>query len=508
MSEPLPFDFRDLYVFELANNHQGDVAHGKRVIQEVADVAKRNGIRAAVKLQFRDLDTFIHPAHQKSSANKHVPRFLSTRLSRERFQVLVNETRGAGLLTMCTPFDEPSVDHIVEMGIEVIKVGSCSLDDWPLLEKIATVNRPVIFSTGGATEALIDDVVSFFDHRRVRHAIMHCVSIYPTRDDQANLNMIDALCRRYPDKVIGYSTHEAPENTAAVMVAVAKGARMLERHVGIAAGEHKLNAYSSSPEAVDRWVKAALHAATLAGPTTRPPSPVVEQESLRSLKRGIFARRPLKAGEAIARDTVYFAMPPVEGGLHAGEWKEGLVAAVAIGKDDALDMGNVTVPPPSDKRAIFTAIHTIKGMLNEARIALNTDFQAEFSHHYGVTKFAEWGATIIDCINREYCKKLIIQTPGQRHPLHYHKRKEESFQVLWGVLECEIEGRPRTLYPGDIALIQQGVWHTFWTTTGAIFEEISTTHFNDDSFYEDKAINQIPHAGRKTRVNHWGRYQI
>ena len=58
------------------------------------------------------------------------------------------------------------------------------------------------------------------------------------------------------------------------------------------------------------------------------------------------------------------------------------------------------------------------------------------------------------------------------------------------------------------ALIQQGVWHSFWTETGAIFEEISTTHFNDDSFYEDKAINQIPRPARKTRVNHWGRYQI
>jgi len=184
------------------------------------------------------------------------------------------------------------------------------------------------------------------------------------------------------------------------------------------------------------------------------------------------------------------------------------VASAEIGKDQALGPANLVVPPPSEKEVLFTAIHTIKGMLNEARIALSTDFEAEFSHHYGIARFPEWGATIVDCINREYCKKLIIQTPGQRHPLHYHKRKEESFQILWGVLHLDLEGRPRTLYPGDIALIQQGVWHSFWTETGAIFEEISTTHFNDDSFYEDKAINQIPRPARKTRVNHWGRYQI
>ena len=114
---------------------------------------------------------------------------------------------------------------------------------------------------------------------------------------------------------------------------------------------------------------------------------------------------------------------------------------------------------------------------------------------------------MVTCVNRSYCKKLVIQLPGQRHPSHYHKRKEETFQVLHGVLEMVVEGRRRTLYPGDIQLIQQGVWHEFWTDTGVIFEEISTTHFANDSYYEDKTINQRGSA-RKTVVNQWGRYQI
>jgi N-acetylneuraminate synthase len=111
-------------------------------------------------------------------------------------------------------------------------------------------------------------------------------------------------------------------------------------------------------------------------------------------------------------------------------------------------------------------------------------------------------------VNRSYCKKLVIQTPGQRHPSHYHQRKEETFQILHGILEVDIDGRRRTLLPGDTLLVQQGVWHQFWTDTGVIFEEISTTHFNDDSFYEDKEINRLDRSQRKTVVNHWGRYQI
>ena len=122
-------------------------------------------------------------------------------------------------------------------------------------------------------------------------------------------------------------------------------------------------------------------------------------------------------------------------------------------------------------------------------------------------EFAEVGIIIITCVNRSYCKKLVIQFPGQRHPSHYHKRKEETFQVLSGVLEMTVEGRRRTLHPGDIQLVQQGVWHEFWTSTGVVFEEISTTHFKDDSFYEDKSINQSGTA-RKTIVNQWGRNRI
>ena len=56
-------------------------------------------------------------------------------------------------------------------------------------------------------------------------------------------------------------------------------------------------------------------------------------------------------------------------------------------------------------------------------------------------------------------------------------------------------------------LIQPGVWHSFWTFTGCIFEEISTTHYNDDSFYADKSINELDRSQRKTVLDNWGRFQ-
>ncbi|NUN47772.1 MAG: N-acetylneuraminate synthase family protein [Candidatus Brocadiae bacterium] len=502
------FDFNDLFILDLANNHQGSRDHAVRIIREMGAVAKANGVRAVLKFQFRDLDTFIHPAHRAGSANKHVSRFLSTRLAREDWAVLAGEVRAAGMVTMATPFDEPSVDLCQELGMDVIKVASCSATDWPLLEKISEGVKPVVFSTGGLTMKQIDDLASFFAHRRVLHAMEHCVSIYPTPDALEQLNQIEVLRRRYPDTTVGFSTHEPPDELVCVAIAVAKGARMFERHVGIETETIKLNAYSSTPAQVDRWMKAALKARTLCGGLEKPPATAEEESSLDSLRRGVYARKALKKGSTLRRDDVYFAMPRAEGQLHAGEFREGAEAVEEIPKDGPLTASSVKSSQDMAKQVLFTAIHTMKGMLNEARVPLPTDFRAEFSHHRGMQNFDTVGCTLIDIVNRAYGKKLVIQTPGQYHPSHYHKKKEETFHVLWGVLEVEVEGRRRTLYPGDMQVIQQGVWHEFWTETGAIFEELSTTAFTDDSFYEDKEINAMPRSARKTIVNHWGRYQI
>lgn len=502
------FEFNNLFVFEMANNHQGRVEHGKRIIHEMARVAQAHQIRAAIKFQFRDLDSFIHPAHRTTREHPHIPRFLSTRLSKAQFAELAEEVRRAGFVTMATPFDEPSVAMVRELGIEVIKIGSCSTTDWPLLEQVAESNKPVIVSTGGLTWKQIDDLVSFFDHRGVHYAILHCVALYPTPSNQLQLNRIDSLRRRYPDKVIGFSTHEHPDELSAVQVAVAKGARILERHVGVPAEGIRLNPYSSSPEQVDRWVNAAKGALVLCGSGDGASVRPEELEALAALTRGVYARQPLKAQTGISREDVYFAMPLVSGQLTSGEWKDGVIAKEDVAKDAPLAVTGLSIPHDRDRQILYHAIHTIKGMLNEARIALNTEFRVEFSHHYGVKEFPRIGATIIECINRDYCKKLVIQLPGQRHPLHYHKKKEETFQLLYGRMEIVVEGRRRALCPGDIQLVQQGVWHEFWTETGMIAEEISTTHYDDDSVYEDQAINHQERAARKTLVSNWGRYQL
>jgi len=502
------FQFDGLFTFEMANNHQGDVEHGKRIIREFAAVAKKQGIHASVKLQLRDLNTFIHKDFLDDTTNKHIPRFLSTKLSKTEYEELVAEMRKHKLEVEATPFDERSVIFAQELGVDVLKVASCSARDWPLLEAIAEANLPTIVSTGGLTLKDIDNLVSFFEHRYVEFALMHCVAIYPTAPERLQLHQIRLLRQRYPSLTIGFSTHEEPDNYEAIQLAYAMGARMFERHVGVETDSIKLNAYSCTPAQAEKWIASYKRAVAMCGAEQGRVADPGEQKDLLLLMRGTYAKRDIEKGAKLTADDVFFAFPIQEGQLTSGEFLEGMVADKAYKRRVPISADLKHASPTSKGQLIYPIIHEVKGMLNEARIPVALNADVEFSHHHGLKNFKEVGVTIIDCINREYCKKILVQLPGQKHPHHHHVKKEEAFQMLWGELHIDIDGHQRVLHPGDTIVIERGMRHAFWTDTGAIFEEISTTHYNDDSIYRDRKIGSMPREERKTKLYNWGRFQF
>jgi N-acetylneuraminate synthase len=496
------YNFEGLFIFDMANNHQGDIEHGLNIVKAMGEVTKKTGIRGALKFQFRHIDTFIHPDYKDEKDMPHIPRFVSTRLSDDDYKLLTKEVRKQGLITICTPFDEKSVELILDLDIELIKVASCSADDHPLLKKIVELNRPVIVSTAGLTLSQIDHLVSFLDYKNVNYALMHCVALYPTPGDKLRLNQVERLKNRFPDVPVGFSTHENPDNFSAVQIAYAKGARLFERHVGLETGKYKLNDYSSRPEQITKWVQAYHDVAEACGGEERAPAYPDEITSLNSLKRGVFTKKGIKKGEVIQRENVFFAMPLLDGQMSSCEWSNSIISNNDYSINEPISAASVSTIK-SEKDTVYSIILQVKGMLNNARIFVGKDSSIEISHHYGLERFREFGAVIIDCINREYCKKLIIQLPRQKHPYHYHKKKEETFQLLHGDLEIELEGHKTLLEPGDIFLVKPSRWHKFHTLDGAIFEEVSTTHYNDDSFYEDGNVARIPRENRKTQILNW-----
>ncbi|MBT4494928.1 MAG: spore coat protein, partial [Gammaproteobacteria bacterium] len=245
-----------LFVLEMANNHMGDVEHGVRLVQAFAEVCREFPFQFGFKMQYRDLDTYLHPDALGSDLH-YVKRFNDTRLTPEDRRRLVQAIKDNDFLPICTPFDNTSVSQIVDDGFDIIKIASCSFGDWPLMEEIAATDLPIIASCAGASVDELDAVISFLRHRDKAFTIMHCVAEYPMAPEIAQLNQIDFLKERYPGLEVGFSTHEPPEDGNLVRMAIAKGCRVFEKHVALPTEEYSANAYSATPEQVRMWLESA-----------------------------------------------------------------------------------------------------------------------------------------------------------------------------------------------------------------------------------------------------------
>lgn len=481
---------KPLFIYEMANNHQGSVEHGKLIIQEMARVSAeyRECFDFAVKFQYRDLDTFIHIAARERDDIKNVKRFKDTRLEKRQFEELIKEAKNCGFYTACTPFDEISVDTIMGQNIDIIKIASCSFTDWSLLEKIASCERPVIASAAGSSEEDVDKVTAFFAHRGIPFTLMHCIAEYPTAPGNLQMNQIDYYKKRYPKIRVGFSTHEPPDNLNPVRLAVAKGAEVFEKHVGVPTDSIVLNGYSANPCQVAAWLAAAKEAYEMCGVYGKRYEPnQKELDDLAALQRGIFASRDIRGGETLAGNNFYRAFPCAEGQLLSKDIskykKYTLKPGICVSADQPVMVKDLEVTDMYG--TLKKQVQRVIDVLRKSGVVIPTESKCEISHHYGIENFCSTGVAMIEVINREYCKKILVILPGQTHPSHMHKKKEESFAVVYGELKLVYEGEEHIVKKGEIFVVERGKYHSFSSDTGCVFEEISTMHCADDSYYVD-----------------------
>jgi sialic acid synthase SpsE len=313
--------FDDLFVLEMASNHQGSLERGLKIIDQYSKIVRFNNVRTAIKLQFRDLDNFVHKDFADREDIRYVKRVKDTKLSKGEFGKLVEAIVKSGCIPMATPFDEKSVDWCVDFGMPIIKVASADNNDWTLLEKIATTKKPVIVSLGGLSQKDNDDLVTFFEHRNIPLALNHCVAAYPHEDSEAELNQIDYLRNRYPNHIIGYSCHEYHDWTTSMNIAYAKGARTFERHIDIDTDGFKVATYSSLPHQIDTWFKSWHKSKEMCGSSgVQRRTPLLrETEYLDSYVRGVYAKRDLVAGEILTEDDIYLSIPLQKGQISSRE---------------------------------------------------------------------------------------------------------------------------------------------------------------------------------------------
>ena len=346
--------FNDLFVLELANNHWGKLDRGLKIVSDFARVVRFNDVHAAIKLQFRDVDNFVHPDYRARSDIRYIKKTLDTKLHWDELRALVEAVRNAGMVTMVTPFDEASVDKCIEFGVNILKIASSDIRDRTLLEKIASAGLPVIASSGGADLAHIDTLVSFFANKNIPFALNHCVSLYPSEDGDLELNQIDYLRARYPHITIGFSTHEHRDWHDSILIAYAKGARTFERHIDIDHDGIPVSSYCTKPEQADIWFRAFKKAREMCGgaPVERRTVPEGERRYLDALVRGVYASRDLETGTVLTRDDVYFSVPLLKGQLSTREFDGGERLTAPIAANEPLIIHAVDSPLCSDSSII------------------------------------------------------------------------------------------------------------------------------------------------------------
>lgn len=345
--------FENLFVLEMTNNHQGNLQRGLQIVREHSRVVRFNNVRAAIKLQFRDLESFIHRDFRDRMDLRYVKRIQDTRLSQEDYGTLVQAIIKNNCIPMATPFDEKSVDWCVEFNLPIIKIASADANDWMLLEKIAWTRKPCIISFGGTSLKDMDDVVTFFENRNIPLAINHCVAAYPHEDSESELNQIDFLRRRYPNHTIGYSSHEHKDWKFSVVIAYAKGARTFERHIDIKENGSEIAPYSSVPEQIDEWFRAHRKCVEFCGTSseTRKLPLGKEVAYLDSYIRGVYAGRNLKKGDLLTAEDIYMAIPLQKGQISCRELLLGKYGHRVMNekkKDEPLRLEDLDTPYSKD----------------------------------------------------------------------------------------------------------------------------------------------------------------
>ena len=485
-----------LIILEIANNHMGDFSHAKKIIKTYSAITKKyKNLNFALKFQLRDKKTFIDKSFINSN-DKVIERFRSTFLSDKNWRKLIDFSNKYFDLA-CTGFDESSVSKIFkERKFKYVKIASCSANDWPLIEHIYKCYKknpkPIFCSLAGLNINQIDSVYSFFKNRNINVNFFYCVGIYPTKTEDLNLSYFKHLQDEYGQNIVGFSTHEMPDEKYSSSVAIGLGVKVFEKHIGVQNSfkKYKLNGYSTNPTEFENWLeKINTSIITYGSPISRDKNIKEEINKLKTFQRGVYVKKDISINKKITLNDVYFAFPLQQNQVSANEFSKHNIylAKIKISKSSPLYKKNVSVK--NNYSAVKTIRDKIRNFLKNKNITIPAKPRLEISHHYGIEKFNKFGITMITIINKIYCKKIIILLPNQKHPAQYHKTKQESFFILHGNVDLKINNKKYRLKAGDLKTIKQSEVHEFSSKKGAIIEELSTQSLANDSFYLDKKIH-------------------
>ena len=304
-------------IAELSANHNGSL---ERALQTI-DAAHQAGADA-IKLQTYTADTMTIDCDREEFMIKgglwdgyklyDLYRWAETPF--EWHQAMFAYARKLGITVFSTPFDESAVDLLEGLDTPAYKIASFENTDLPLIRYVARTGKPMIMSTGMASEDEIGEAVETARAAGCSEiALLHCVSSYPAPLEQANVRRVSALGHRF-DVVPGLSDHTL--GTTASVAAVALGAAVIEKHFTLSRSDKGPDSeFSLEPDELKQLCRATSEAWKARGEEGFERQPA--EESSKVFRRSIYFVRDLSAGAVITEKDIRrirpgMGLPPKE----------------------------------------------------------------------------------------------------------------------------------------------------------------------------------------------------
>lgn len=289
-------------IAEMSANHLGDFDRAVRILEAAAEAGAD-----AVKLQTYTADSITidcdGPGFRIESGlwkgETLYGLYQKAATPWDWIEPLMKRGKALGIDVFSSPFDPSAVDLLDRLDVPAFKIASCECIDTPLIRKAADTGRPMIVSTGMASEDEIAEAVAAVRGTGNQNLILlHCVSGYPTPAADCNLNTIPYLANRFGCPV-GLSDHTL--GTAVPVAATALGAAVIEKHVTLARADGGPDgAFSLEPEELKRLVQDCRTASAALG-AARTGIKDSERETV-PFRRSLYAVADIGAGEVLTHD--------------------------------------------------------------------------------------------------------------------------------------------------------------------------------------------------------------
>ncbi len=294
-------DEEPFVIAEVGQNHQGDLEIAREFIRifafEGAD---------AIKFQTRNnkylfsSDAYESPyTSENAFADTYGAHREHLELKPEWLPILKADCVKYGVKFMSTPFDEPSLELLKDIDVDILKIASFDIGNLPLIHRIAKLGKPVVMSVGGGKIDQIRSSVDVFLKHHDEVAILHCVSEYPCEYNRLGLNNIELLIKEFPLCTIGSSDHF--NGILSGPVAYLKGARVFEKHVTLnRAWKGTDHSFALEPDGFRKFVRDIKRVRHMLPP--KPTDDIGNEKVFKKLGKSLIAYVDIEAGDELTLD--------------------------------------------------------------------------------------------------------------------------------------------------------------------------------------------------------------